>query len=133
MAINWKSLSSTILFSAIATLTSVQMAQAGHPEDPARTYQPFAEEFNRATQRRSGNFFEKRDLLHQVGRFFGIPKYPEQAIESDNRRVNQLYIDEQRRQFSSTPVIRTPDLINPYDQSVLTAPAPQSKPTFGGN
>ncbi|MGD1717789.1 hypothetical protein [Dapis sp. BLCC M172] len=133
MAINWKSLSGTILFSAIATLTSVQMAQAGHPEDPAGTYQPFAEGFNRATQRRSGNFFEKRDLLHQMGRFFGIPKYPEQAIENDNRRVNQLYIDEQRRQFSSTPVIRTPDLINPYNQSVLTAPPPQSNPTFGGN
>ncbi len=133
MAMNWKSLSSTILFSTITTLTSVQIAQGGHPEDPARTYQPFAEEFNRATQKRSGNFFGKRDLLHQIGRYFGIPKYPEQAIESDNRRVNQLYIDEQRRQFSSTPVIRTPDLINPYNQSVLTAPPPNSTPTFGGN
>ncbi|MDJ0520324.1 MAG: hypothetical protein F6K22_23370 [Okeania sp. SIO2F4] len=133
MAMNWKSLSGTILFSTIATLTSVQIAQAGHPEDPARTYQPFAEKFNRATQRRSGNFFGNRDILHQIGRYFGIPKYPEQAIESDNRRVNQLYIDEQRRQFSSTPVIRTPDLINPYNQSVLTAPPPNSNPSFGGN
>ncbi len=133
MARNWKSFSGTILFSAIATLTSVQIAQAGHPEDSAGTYQPFAEEFNRASQRRSGNFFGKRGLLHQMGSFFGIPKYPEQAIESDNRRVNQLYIEEQRRQFSSTPVIRTPDLINPYNQSVLTAPPPNSTPSFGGN
>ncbi len=133
MAMNWKNLSGTILFSTIATLTSVQIAQAGHPEDPARTYQPFAEEFNRATQRSSGNFFGKRDLLHQMGRFFGIHWYPEQAIERDNRRVNQLYIDEQRRQFSSTPVIRTPDLINPYNQSILTAPPPKSTPSFGGN
>ncbi|NEQ40868.1 MAG: hypothetical protein F6K40_33475 [Okeania sp. SIO3I5] len=133
MAINCQSLSGTILFSAIATLTSVQIAQAGHPEDNARTYQPFAEEFNRASQVRSGNYFGKRNLLHQIGRFFGIPKYPEQAIESDNSRFNQVYIDEQRRQFSSTPVIRTPDLINPYDQSVLTTPPSQSTPTFGGN
>lgn len=133
MAINWKSLSDTILFSAIATLTSIQVAHGGHPEDSAGTYQPSAEEFNRASQRRSGNFFRKRNLLHQIGRYFGIPKYPEQAIESDHSRVNQLYIDEQRRQSSSTPVIRTHDLINPYDQSVLTAPPSESTPTFGGN
>lgn len=133
MAMNWKSLSGTILFSAIATLTSVQITHAGHPEYPAGTYQPFAEEFNRATQRRSSNAFEKRSLLHQIGRFFGIPKYPEQAIESDNRRVNQVYVDEQRRQFSSTPVIRTPDLINPYNKSVLTTTPTDPTPGFGGN
>ena len=103
MAINCQSLSGTILFSAIATLTSVQIAQAGHPEDSTRTYQPFAEEFNRVTQVRSGNFFRNRNLLNQIGRYFGIPKFPEQALESDNRRLNKLYIDEKRRQFSSTP------------------------------
>ncbi|MEB3339292.1 hypothetical protein [Okeania sp.] len=133
MAINWKSFSGTILFSAIATLTSIQVAQGGHPEDSAGTYQPFAEEFNKASQRSSGNFLRNRSIFHQVGRFLGIPKYPEQAIESDNSRLNRLYIREQRRQFSSTPVIRTPDLINPYDQSVFTAPASNSTPTFGGN
>ncbi|MGK7919727.1 MAG: hypothetical protein AB4080_06925 [Trichodesmium sp.] len=133
MAMNWKSLSGTILVSAIATLTSVQIAEAGHPQDSARTYQPFAEEFNRAAQRSSGNYFRKRSLLHQIGRYFGIPKYPEQAIESDERRVNQLYIDEQRRQFSSTPVIRTPDLINPYNRSVLTTTPTDPTPGFGGN
>ena len=133
MAINWKSFSGTILLSAIATLTSIQAAQGEYPENYARTYQPFAEEFNRAIQRHSGNFFRKRNLLDQIGYYFGIPKYPEQAIENDLKRVNQLYIDEQRRQFSSTPVIRTPDLINPYDQSVLTTPPYQSTPTFGGN
>ncbi|MCL2932478.1 MAG: hypothetical protein MGG11_09480 [Trichodesmium sp. MAG_R03] len=133
MAINWKSFSGTILFCAIATLTSIQAAQGEDPENSARTYQPFAEEFNRAIQRRSGNFFRKRNFLDQIGYYFGIPKYQEQAIENDLKRINQLYIDEQRRQFSSTPVIRTPDLINPYDQSVLTTPPYQSTPTFGGN
>ncbi|MCL2929225.1 MAG: hypothetical protein O4861_22465 [Trichodesmium sp. St16_bin4-tuft] len=133
MAINWKSFSGTIIFCAIANLTSIQVAQGEHLEDTAGTYQPFAEKFNRASQRRSGNFFRKRNLLHQIGRYFGIPKYPEQAIESDNTRVNRLYIDEQRRQFSSTPVIRTPDIINPYNQSVLAAPPSESTPTFGGN
>ncbi len=133
MAMNWKNLSGIILFYGVATLTSVQVAEAGQPQDPARTYQPFAEEFNRATQRSSGNFFSKRDLLHQIGRFFGVPSFPEQAISDDNRRVNKLYLDEQRRQFSSTPVIRTPDLINPYDTSVMTAPPSESLPSFGGN
>jgi len=133
MAMNWKSLSSTILFSLIATLIFVQIAQAERPEDSTGTYQPFAEKFNRAAQRSSGNFFYKSDLLYQMGRFFGIYRYPEQAIERDSRRINQLYINEQRRQFSSTPVIRTPDLINPYNQSVLTAPPSNSTPGFGGN
>lgn len=133
MAMNLKSLSGIIIFSAIATLTSVQIAQAEHPEDPSRTYQPFAEEFNRASQRFSGNFFGKTEFLHQIGRYFGILRFPDEAISDDLRRVNQLYIDEQRRQFSSTPIIRTPDLVNPYNSSVMTAPPSDSLPSFGGN
>ena len=134
MAIDWKSfINGTILFSVIATLTSIQAAKGEYPENSARTYQPFAEEFNRVIQKRSGNFFRKRNVLVQIGYYFGIPKYPEQAIENDLKLMNQLYIDGQRRQFSSTPVIRTPDLINPYDQSVLTTPPYQPTPTFGGN
>ena len=130
---NWKSFSSVFVFCAIATLTSAHTAKAGHPRDPARTYQPFAEEFNRATQKGSGNFFRNRGLLRQLGSFFGIHRFPDQAIADDNRRVNQLYIDEQRRQFSSTPVIRTPDAINPYSTSIMTTPVPDPIPSFGGN
>ncbi|MDY7004398.1 MAG: hypothetical protein SWX82_10695 [Cyanobacteriota bacterium] len=130
---NWKSLSGIIIFSAIATLTSVQIAEAGDPESSVRTYQPFAEEFNRASQRFSGNFFTKTELVNQIGRYFGILRFPDEAISDDLREVNQLYIEEQRRQFSSTPVIRTPDLVNPYDSSVMTAPPSDSLPTFGGN
>ncbi|NET42778.1 hypothetical protein [Okeania sp. SIO2B3] len=133
MAMNLKSLSGIMIFSAIATLTSVQIAQAGHPEAPVRTYQPFAEEFNEASQRYSGNFFDKTEFLHQIGRYFGILRFPDEAISDDLRQVNQLYIEEQRRQFSSTPVIRTPDLVNPYNSSVMTAPPSDSIPTFGGN
>ncbi|MGB3512966.1 MAG: hypothetical protein WBA93_27875 [Microcoleaceae cyanobacterium] len=130
---NWKSLSGIFVFSAIAILTSAHAAKAGHPRDSARTYQPFAEEFNRATQRGSRNFFRNRGLLQQIGNYFGVPRFPDQAIGDDNERVNQLYIDEQRRQFSSTPVIRTPDLINPYNTSIMTTPAADQGPTFGGN
>ncbi|NER02018.1 MAG: hypothetical protein F6K17_04900 [Okeania sp. SIO3C4] len=130
---NWKSLSGIMIFSAIATLTSVQIAEAGDPESAVRTYQPFAEEFNRASQRYSGNFFDKTEFFNQIGRYFGILRFPDNAISDDLRRVNQVYIEEQRRQFSSTPVIRTPDLVNPYNSSVMTAPPPDSIPTFGGN
>ncbi|MDJ0554090.1 MAG: hypothetical protein QNJ68_06565 [Microcoleaceae cyanobacterium MO_207.B10] len=133
MAMNWKSFSSVFVFCAIATLASAHTAKAGHPRDSARTYQPFAEEFNRASQKGSGNFFRNRGLLRQFGNYFGIPRFPDQTLVDDNRRVNQVYIDEQRRQFSSTPVIRTPDLINPYDTSIMSQPAPEPIPSFGGN
>lgn len=133
MAMNWKNFSGVFVFCTIAALTSAPIAKAGHPKDSAGTYQPFAEEFNQAAQRRSRNFFRKTTLLEGLGRIFGVPRFPDQAISDDNRRVNQLYVDEQRRQFSSTPVIRTPDLINPYSTSVMTAPASDSTPSFGGN
>ena len=133
MAMNWKNFSGTFILCAIATLSSADIAQAGHPRDPARTYQPFAEEFNRSSQKGSGNYFRKRGLLRQIGDYFGVPRFPDQAIVDDMERVNQTYVDEQRRQFSSTPVIRTPDLVNPYNTSIMTTPAAKQTPSFGGN
>jgi hypothetical protein len=78
--------------------------------------------FNDAYYSRRGNYFDNRQIWKSFSLIFGIPTYPEQAISRDGRAVNQLYRETLEQQVASDPVLRTPDLPNPYTGSVLTTP-----------
>jgi hypothetical protein len=52
----------------------------------------------------------------------GINGFPETLITDDARRLNDLHRDAMLEQTSSDRIIRTPDLINPYNTSILTQP-----------
>jgi hypothetical protein len=80
------------------------------------------EAFNRAFYRNDGNFFDNRGILQGFRLIFGVPSYVENAISEDGRAVNRLYREVLEQQVSSDPVLRTPDLPNPYTGSVLTTP-----------
>jgi hypothetical protein len=67
------------------------------------------------------DFYRNRSLIRQVGLFFGL-SYPENEIYRDGRAVNDLFNELYEIQASTTPLIRTPDLVNPYDTSLLTQP-----------
>jgi hypothetical protein len=132
MAIKLTNLGSVLAIATLSIVTSVGTAKAQETE-PTR-YQPFAEEFNRAFRRASGDYFRNRQLAEQLGDFFGVPSFPDQAIGQDNKNVHKLYRELMEAQFNSTPIIRTPDLPSPYDSSIMTAPASGIKgPGFGGN
>ncbi len=133
MARIFKSLGSVLAIATTIILASGGTAKAQETEEPTR-YQPFAEEFNRAFRRGSGDYFRNRQLVEQVGDFLGIPSFPDQAISQDNKNINRLYRELMDEQFNSTPIIRTPDLPSPYDSSIMTTPAPGTdRPGFGGN
>jgi hypothetical protein len=95
------------------------------------TYQPFAEEFMRAASRTSGDVFKNKSLVGQMSTYLGInfpwPNgingFPETLMTNDARLVNQLYREAILRQTSSDPIIRTADLINPYNTSILNQPS----------
>jgi hypothetical protein len=132
MAIKLTNLGSVLAIATLSIVTSVGTAKAQETE-PTR-YQPFAEEFNRAFRRSSGDYFRNRQLVEQLGDFLGLPSFPDQAIGQDNKNVHKLYQQLMEAQFNSTPVIRTPDLPSPYNSSIMTAPASGIKgPGFGGN
>ncbi|HHP7245030.1 MAG TPA: hypothetical protein ACFE0H_10135, partial [Elainellaceae cyanobacterium] len=40
----------------------------------------------------------------------------------DGREINEIYNELLDAQVSTTPLIRTPDLVNPYDTSLLSMP-----------
>ncbi|WRH66410.1 MAG: hypothetical protein RSE13_23000 [Planktothrix sp. GU0601_MAG3] len=96
-------------------------------KDYPTTYQPFAEEFMRAASRTSGDVFKNKSLLGQMSTYLGVSfpwpnginGFPETLMTNDARLVNQVYRDGMLRQTSSDPIIRTADLINPYNTSIL--------------
>ncbi|MFO7029600.1 hypothetical protein B9T07_05980 [Limnospira fusiformis CCALA 023] len=118
---------SGVLGVAIASTVWVEGVQA-----QSRTrFQPFAEEFNQAATRSSGDAFKNQSLMGQLSVFFGlsypwpgaINGFPESLIADDARRVNQLYRERMLEQTLSSPTVRTPDLANPYNTSILTQPS----------
>lgn len=118
---------SGVLGVAIASTVWVEGVQA-----QSRTrLQPFAEDFNRAATRSSGDAFKNQSLIGQLSVFLGlsypwpgaINGFPESLIADDAKRVNQLYRERMLDQSISSPTIRTPDLANPYNTSILTQPS----------
>jgi hypothetical protein len=94
-------------------------------------YQPFATHFNQAASRSSGSAFKSQSFLGQLSFFLGmsypwphgVNAFPEALIADDARRVNEVYQETLLRQVASDPLIRTPDLINPFNTSILTQPS----------
>ena len=134
MVINLRNLGSVLAIATLSIVTSVGIAKAQEEQSEPTRYQPFAEEFNRAFRRSSGDYFRNRQLVEQLGDLLGVPSFPDQAISQDNKNVHKLYRELMEQQFNSTPIIRTPDLPSPYDSSIMTAPASGiERPGFGGN
>jgi hypothetical protein len=49
-------------------------------------------------------------------------QHPEQGIIDDSASVNRIYRDAMNQQMTSDPFIRTRDIPNVYDSSILTLP-----------
>ncbi|MBW4465797.1 MAG: hypothetical protein KME07_10220 [Pegethrix bostrychoides GSE-TBD4-15B] len=104
--------------------TTIAQYYDGSEIDPANA-QPLPtvpRAMNRAYYSRRGNYFDNRQIWKSFSLILGIPAYPEQDISRDGRAVNQLYRELLDQQVASDPVLRSPDLPNPYTGSVLTTP-----------
>jgi hypothetical protein len=69
----------------------------------------------------TGNNFQ--DVRKPIESLVGVPSFPENLIARDGARINRIFRDLLNQQVSSDPIIRTPDLPNPYDASILTLPS----------
>ncbi|MDZ8027644.1 MAG: hypothetical protein RMY36_028025 [Nostoc sp. SerVER01] len=83
--------------------------------------------FERAFFRHDRNFYENGGLKRQLDSFFGSGpsfggSFPENEIARDAQLVNTLYHDVLTQQAGNDPYIRTPDLPNPYDTSLMMSP-----------
>ncbi|MEB3355390.1 MAG: hypothetical protein VKK04_01495 [Synechococcales bacterium] len=66
-------------------------------------------------------FFVNRGIGRQLSWLLGFG-FPENEIVRDGRALDRLYKEILEQQVSTTPLIRTPDLPNPYQTSVLLSP-----------
>ncbi|AFZ16122.1 hypothetical protein [Allocoleopsis franciscana] len=100
---------------------------------PPRRLETIPEAFNRAFFRESGDFYRNRKIDRQINYIIGagVPwgaGFPDLELERDAERVFKLYQELLELQASTGPVIRTPDLANPFDTSVRLLSGP---PRFG--
>ncbi len=83
--------------------------------------------FERAYFRHDPNFYENRTFKRQVESLIGSKgkfgsAFPDNEIAKDAELVNTLYHDALAQQTTNDPYLRTPDLPNPYDSSLLMSP-----------
>lgn len=100
---------------------------------PPRRLETVPEAFNRAFFQESGDFYRNRKIDRQINYIIGagVPwgaGFPDLELERDAERVFKLYRELLEIQASTGPVIRTPDLANPFDTSVRLLSGP---PRFG--
>lgn len=106
--------------SLLATVAKAQTDPSGY--EPIRL-ETLPEAFNRTFFEESGDFYRNRTIQRQIGYLIGpgLPGgagFPELEIERDAKRLNTLYRDALEQQVSSDPIIRTPDLPNPFNSTL---------------
>ena len=91
---------------------------------------------NRAFFSDSGDIYRNASARRQGQFLLGIGSrarnaFPENEIRRDAERIEGIYRDLLEQQVSSDPLIRTPDLTNPFNSSLRSLGTNQR--VFGGN
>ncbi|MEH2211358.1 hypothetical protein [Nostoc sp.] len=121
-----------VLLAAGIAFPSIASAQTATPNSETMN-----DVFERAYFRHDRNFYENSSSLkRQLDSFFGSGSgfggsFPENEIARDANLVNTLYHDAMTQQVGNDPYIRTPDLPNPYDTSLLVSPHYSNKLKVG--
>lgn len=124
MGIKIKPLSALLVLLA----TSIAFPSIASAETETPNYETTNDVFERAFFRHDRNFYENSGgVKRQLSVFLGAGSvfrnsFPENEIARDGELVNTLYRDVLTQQVSNDPYIRTPDLPNPYDTSLLMSP-----------
>ncbi|MDB9342619.1 hypothetical protein PN456_03245 [Nodularia spumigena CS-586/05] len=123
MGINLKTFGGllALLVSGVA-FPAVVVAQTETPN-----YETTNDTFERAFFQNDRNFYENSTPKRQLESLMGSGtlfrnSFPENEIARDAELLNTLYRDVMKQQVSNDPYLRTPDLPNPYDTSLLMSP-----------
>ncbi|MDB9303304.1 MULTISPECIES: hypothetical protein [Cyanophyceae] len=123
MGINFKTFGGllALLVSGVA-FPAVVVAETETPN-----YETTNDTFERAFFQNDRNFYENSSPKRQLESLMGSGSvfrnsFPENEIARDAELLNTLYRDVMKQQVSNDPYLRTPDLPNPYDTSLLMSP-----------
>lgn len=110
--------------SAIAALliaaSSMMVAEAATAQTATEEAPTVLQAVQDAYYTRGGDYFENRRFPRSVTWFLG--PFPENDIARDGERLNEVYTDAMYQQTSLDPDVRTVDLENPFNTSLLTMP-----------
>lgn len=128
-----------VLVLAVAS-TSI-LAQGAIAQPDTSSLQPIPLEtipdaFNRAFFNDSGDIFRNNTVQRQFEYIFGPGSFrhsafPDNEFVQDAQVIYTLYRDALEQQVSSDPIIRTPDLPNPFDTSLRMLPNPYGRRVKG--
>ncbi|WGV28103.1 hypothetical protein [Halotia branconii] len=107
--------------------TGFGVSEIASAETKAPNYETTNDVFERAFFRHDRNFYENGTIKRQIDSFLGSGSgfrnsFPENEIARDAELINTLYQDVLTQQVGNDPYLRTPDLPNPYDTSLLMSP-----------
>ena len=111
-----------VLLATSSAFLPVAKAETAIPQQ-----QTTSDTFERAYFSHDSNFYENGSLKRQVGSLIGSGKkfgtaFPDNEIAKDGELINTLYHDALAQQTINDTYMRTPDLPNPYDSSLLMTP-----------
>ena len=117
MSIKFTKLSSILIITAISSLFALR-AKA---EEPAHL--SLAETFEAAYFEHTGNNYQNSSIIGQLNTIFGFKGFPENQISADGKLVDRVYTNAMKNQSQAGSPIRTRNLNNPYDTSLIENPS----------
>lgn len=124
MGLSLRSLNGIVFFVAAAAIFPLAATAQPASSTTSSSYGSPADTFNRAYFKNDPSYFRNQSYVRQLDAIFGFrDSFPETEIQRDAELVDFLYQDVLRQQYSVAPVIRTRDLPNPYNTSILGSPA----------
>lgn len=109
----------SVLFAGPAVAQQTGEVVVVYPETIPETY-------DRTFFRNSPSFYVNRGVLEQIDSLLGVglpgSGFIENEIASDGRAISNLTQDLLRQQANDSPLIRTADLVSPYETSLQLQP-----------
>ncbi|OLP18001.1 hypothetical protein BST81_13245 [Leptolyngbya sp. 'hensonii'] len=123
--------SRSLLGSLLLTVSVLAVTSSANAQQLDRTgsrqvrFETVPDAVDRIMTGKSRNYFENRTLERQTDFLFGFGTlvdgtFAENELATDGKLFEILYRDLMNQQVSTTPIIRTPDLNNPFNSSLLT-------------
>lgn len=111
MSIKLAKLSSILLITAISSLFASQVKA----EEPASV----AETFENTYFDNTGNNYQNSSFIGQLNTILGFKGFPESQISADGKAIDTLYNNVLENQSQVGSPLRTRDLNNPYNTSLI--------------
>lgn len=123
------------VFGGLMTIAPAAIAQVEVTRETPVPLETIPEAFDRGITYSSQDAFSTTFTIgRQIDFLTGLTGFPEVEINRDSAIIHSMYVDVLRQQYSNGPILRTPDLTNPYSSSLRTEPgfSNMNQPLPGG-